>query len=232
MPVYVGDYSCSHEDVYFSDSEDEDRYYYGLDSDSDDDDVTEMYKFVDENPLLSSILKCRIVDIEPNHPPRAITPTIEKTDSETEQLKLKLSLANSEISYLVQNNLEKQKQIDFLHSVLEPKSPTVGLGGYFSSACAHETSPLPPISSLEEASQHQPKEEFSPSSDFMVATSGGPSSSSKCGEVQIETGGFPEPTGSAKPLLVESVQHNDCPCQDVDGSPSNLNTAGGYNSIQ
>jgi len=229
MPVYVGEPFCSKEDIYFSDSDDEDTYYYGLDYDSDDDDVTAMYKFADENPLLSSILKCRIVDIEPKDPPRAATPKFEKTDSEIEQLKLKLSIADSEISYLVQNNLEKQKQIDFLHSALEPKSPTVGLGGYFSSARAHETSPLSPISSQEKDSQYQQEEVLPPSAAFMAATSGDPGYSSKCGTVQLEACGFPEPAGFAK--ISTGRVKPDHPCQDGNDGPSNRITAGGIESI-
>jgi len=177
MSLQGGDRYCPSDEIFMSDSED-------------DFDLDEAYEFAIENPLLSSILNHRIVDILPESSTEADIPTSVNTEREKlhsliHELQTDLSFANDEITYLVHDNHNKQNQLDFLHSILEPPLHSVGLGGHFSSSNSHETLPLPTMGMETTTSEIACQtEEGSPSpSHFMAASADIPKSTDYRSEV-------------------------------------------------
>jgi hypothetical protein len=94
-------------------------------SDSSDDDYSDIDEFLEENPLLSSILSHRIVTIETKQNPTVETQTPPNNSYGVmveiiDELSQKLNLANNEIAHLVNTKQSLQQQIGFMHQNISP----------------------------------------------------------------------------------------------------------------
>ncbi len=109
--------------AFYSDSTDQtsDIFY----SDSSDEDYSDMEDFIESNPLLSSIMNVRNINIEPSNQRSIETQTIDTSSYSAlmglvRDLSQQIEFANNEIAHLVDTKQSLQTQIGFLHRHLSP----------------------------------------------------------------------------------------------------------------
>jgi hypothetical protein len=132
--------------------------------------IDEAFEFAKSNPLLSSTGNFRIVDIlpEPSNDeiPLKASRKSNHLYSVIDDLQLELSYSRAEVGFLVHENQHKQKQLDFIHSMIAPPNITIGNKGIFSVSAAQQTVPLTTVHT--ETAARQMTEEAPPPAKSLV----------------------------------------------------------------